>query len=111
METLINNYCMGIQHIGIPTIDIELRLNFISSLALMWYCEPKTIIKRLLFKEFAERCHIYKIQFFGYLPDTYLIIIQHVQSMIMISLHIISWGVCLNVSFVNRVRCLVETHK
>lgn len=21
METLINNYCMGIQHIGIPTID------------------------------------------------------------------------------------------
>lgn len=23
METLINNYCMGIQHIGIPTIDIE----------------------------------------------------------------------------------------
>ena len=35
-----------------------------------------------LFKEFAERCHIYKIQFFGYLPDTYLMIIQHVQSMI-----------------------------
>ena len=79
METLINNYCMGIQHIGIPTIDIETT---VSSLALMWYCEPKTIIKRLLFKEFAERCHIYKIQFFGYLPDTYLMIIQHVQSMI-----------------------------
>ena len=48
----------------------------------LWYCEPKTIIKRLLFKEFAERCHIYKIQFSGYLPDTYLMIIQHVQSMI-----------------------------
>ena len=28
METLINNYCMGIQHIGIPTIDIETTVKF-----------------------------------------------------------------------------------
>ena len=31
METLINNYCMGIQHIGIPTIDIETTVKFLSA--------------------------------------------------------------------------------
>ena len=32
METLINNYCMGIQHIGIPTIDIETTVKFYQQL-------------------------------------------------------------------------------
>ena len=32
METLINNYCMGIQHIGIPSIDIETTVKFYQQL-------------------------------------------------------------------------------
>lgn len=32
METLINNYCMGIQHIGIPTTDIETTVKFYQQL-------------------------------------------------------------------------------
>lgn len=32
MEVLINNYCMGIQHIGIPTINIESTVNFYEQL-------------------------------------------------------------------------------
>lgn len=32
MEVLINNYCMGIQHIGIPTVNIESTVNFYEQL-------------------------------------------------------------------------------
>ena len=30
METLINNYCMGIQHIGIPTIILVFTTDYYS---------------------------------------------------------------------------------
>ena len=56
METLINNYCMGIQHIGIPTIDIETTVKFYQQLGfnVVLRTQNKNLLKDAISTKFSS---------------------------------------------------------